>query len=141
MRLINAGGCRQRNVSLGIDVGPGETCDVADGYVQSGKASNGARAPSIIESICPHLEPQDPAMKALWLAGEPFPAKEAPLPTVQKFVQEGHSVGVAEVLVEQAKVEQVKVQATFKIEDAKVTEEVQVAQTPKRKSKATKGVR
>lgn len=113
---------------LGIDVGPGETCMVPEGYAFPRRSHAGGRFPSVIEQLadCPGCEAQtngrtpeglpnhkthcmlvpvdeaDVERFAKTPSGEATPYQKTRLPTVNDLVSAGVPRGVAEQIVKAA---------------------------------------
>jgi hypothetical protein len=75
MRMRNKGGQAVTVHGLNLVVPAGGVCEIADGYCRPQLAANGARIPSIIESLAPQLVPADTAEEAAWRLP---PASSAP---------------------------------------------------------------
>lgn len=92
----------------GLEVPPGGTVDIEDGYCRSKMLDNGSRRLSIVEQILPTLEPADESLRKTWR--EPAPAmKPEPTPEVvaKKLEEKGMPPAVA-ALVASGAVEQPK---------------------------------
>jgi len=91
-------------IGKGFYVKPGETCDIADGYANPTRGSNGARSPSVIERIAPQLVPADPSEYEIWKQ-IPAPAAQRQnamrIPTVEDYMAQGVPRGRAEMLYQQ----------------------------------------
>lgn len=67
MRMKNYGGAAVTAKGLGLEaVGPGEECEVEDGYCVPLRAPNGGRQPSIVERLAPGIEPADDEAREKW---------------------------------------------------------------------------
>lgn len=86
---------------LDIDVKPGETCEVMEGYVMPRHGSSGDRFPSILEQIAPGLKPTNEDDRARW-SQAPAAAEKAPakMPTVKDLVAAGMPQGMAEMFIQ-----------------------------------------
>lgn len=101
MKFVNESSQRVRVPELGIDVQPGETCEVPEHHARPGRHTHGARKPSDIECLAPQLKPADQAEREIWLQAPKEPQSVLPppkAPTVQQLVAAGHPPGVAEIM-------------------------------------------
>ena len=101
--MVNHSGSPCVCPDLGVNVAPGETVDIADGYARAGRQSNGGRRVSIVERLGLPLVPADPAERAAWEAGDDA-VKPASSPVkVADLVADGIAPGVAEVMLAKKK--------------------------------------
>ena len=60
MLMVNASGSRIRTDEFGgLDLAPGETVEIADGYCKARVSSNGSPVPSIVERLATGLVPAE----------------------------------------------------------------------------------
>lgn len=97
--MVNTAGSRYLTAEFGgLDVPPGATVDIEDGYCQPGINVNGSRRPSIVERLAPCLKPADPEQRARWgLDTVPAPA---PAPTADQVAAQLRDEGVAPAVAE-----------------------------------------
>jgi len=91
-----------------IQVKPGETVDVPDHYCRPQRGTGGARLPSAIECIAPHLRPADPDELAEWERVPPLKSaarkllgQSGEIPTTEELIAKGMSPGAARAKVAQ----------------------------------------
>lgn len=83
---------------LDIDVKPGETCEVLEGYVMPRRGASGERFPSILEQVAPGLRPVNEDDRARWEKAPTSPEKApAKMPSVKDLVAAGMPQGMAEM--------------------------------------------
>lgn len=109
MKLKNYSDRTLKEAGIGIAVEPGDTIEVADGYCRPLRAPNGSRIPSIIERVCPGLEPEDEKLRKEWKSAAEIDwlAKPTP-PSAEEIQSKGVSPGIAAIMAEKAKVEAAK---------------------------------
>ena len=95
MRMRNASDARVKLDALGIDVAPGEVCEIPDGYARPRLASNGCRIAAVVENLAPQLRPDDDQEFAEWLKA---PTENPPVPPRPVKIGEGMPPGVAEIM-------------------------------------------
>ena len=99
MLLTNNTNTILRYDGLGLCVAPGDSVEVEDGYCRPLRAPNGSRIPSIIERVCPGLEPADAEARKAWKveAAEEWIPEKAP-PSAAEIESRGVAPAVAGIL-------------------------------------------
>lgn len=109
MLMLNKAGRTLKVVGLGVEVEPGETVEVEDGYCRPLRAPNGSRITSIIEKLAPGLVPADEDVRKEW---EKVPETNVtpgpPKPTRADLVAQGVAPGVASIMAAKANATETK---------------------------------
>lgn len=125
---------------LDIDVKPGETCEVLEGYVMPRHGSSGDRFPSILEQIAPGLKPTNEDDRARW-SQAPAAAEKAPakMPTVKDLVAAGMPQGMAEMFIQAMQAQLAEAKKALADDAPKAPSEEDKAPTQKASGKPGKG--
>lgn len=107
MLMVNRGSASISLADFGIEgrLEPGKVAELPDGYCLPRLRLNGSRQPSIVEEICPQLQPADPkeAEEVKKTPSAPFSAPPSLVQAAEELGRQGRPPAVIELLTRGAR--------------------------------------